>query len=216
MSVTKIRINQTQIDFKDACVAATTGAIADLATGAPQIVDGVTLVVGDRVLVKNQGTASQNGIYRVDVVGTTDDGEWSREEDLYTGDVVEKGLIVFVSGGTVSAKRGYMLTSAGTAGAHTVGTDPLTFDLLSDSNTGVTHAQHIYNEVMTGTIDNVNKVFTTAQAFTSGKLRVYLNGVRQILGDDYTVTDTDEITFTFAPKAAPGNPDIVTCDYLIG
>lgn len=216
MSVTKIRINQTQIDFKDACVAATTGDIADLAAGAPLIVDGVTLVADDRVLVKSQGTASQNGIYKVVTPGTGTDGAWEREEDFYTGDVVEKGLIVFVSGGTVSAKRGYMLTSVGTAGAHTVGTDALTFELLSDSNTGVTHAQHIYNEVMTGTIDNVNKVFTTAQAFTSGKLRVYLNGVRQILGDDYTVTDTDEITFTFAPKAAPGNPDIVTADYLIG
>lgn len=72
----------------------------------------------------------------------------------------------------------------------------------------------MYNEVATGAINNVNTVFTSAVAFATGKLRVYLNGVRQILGDDYTVTDVDEITFTFAPKAAPGNPDIVTFDYL--
>lgn len=216
MSVTKIRINQTQIDFKDACRAASTANIADIAAGAPNTVDGVSLVVGDRVLVKNQGTASENGIYRVVTVGTGSDGAWVREEDFYTGDVVQRGLIVFVAEGTVSAKRGYMLTSAGTGGAHTVGTTNQTWELLSDSNTGVTHAQHIYNEVATGTIDNSNTVFTSAQAFTTGKLRVYLNGVRQILGDDYTVTDVDEVTFTFAPKSAPGNPDIVTFDYLIG
>jgi hypothetical protein len=214
MSVTKIRINQTQIDFKDSCVAATTADIADLAAGAPQVVDGVTLVAEDRVLVKSQSTPAQNGIYKVVTVGTTDDGVWERVEDFFTDDVVEKGLIVFVSGGTVGAKRGYMLTSAGTAGAHIIGTTALTFELLADSNTGVTLVQHIYNEVMTGTIGGGNKVFTTATDFATGKLRVYLNGVRQILGDDYTVTGTDEVTFTFAPKAAPGNPDIVTCDYL--
>jgi len=213
MSVTKIRINQTQIDFKDAVAAATTANIADLATGAPNLIDGVTPVVGSRILVKNQGTASENGIYKVDVVGTGANGEWSRVEDMYTGDIVEKGLVVFVSGGTVSGKRGYMLTSAG---PHTVGTTAQTYELLSDSNTGVTHAQHVYNEVATGTIGGGNTVFTTAVAFTVGKLRVYLNGVRQILGDDYTVTDVDEITFTFAPKGSPGNPDIVTFDYLVG
>lgn len=42
MSVTKLRINQTQIDFKDAVVAATTAAITTILTGAPDIVDGVS------------------------------------------------------------------------------------------------------------------------------------------------------------------------------
>lgn len=211
MSVTKIRINQTQIDFKDACRVATTANIADLAAGAPLAVDGVNVVAGDRVLVKAQGTTSQNGIYRVVTPGTGTDGAWVREEDFYTGDIVERGLVVFVSQGTLSAKRGYMLTSAG---PHTIGTTNQTWELLSDSNTGVTHAQHVYNEVMTGTINNTNTVFTTAVSFYTGKLAVYLNGVRQILGDDYTVTDVDEITFTLPPKSAPGNPDVVTCDYL--
>lgn len=215
MSVTKIRINQTQIDFKDSVVAATTANIADLATGAPDTVDGVSLAVQDRVLVKNQTTLSQNGIYRVTTLGTGANGVWERVEDMFTGDIVERGMIVFVqAGGTANALRGFQISSAGTDGAHTVGTTDISFTALNDDNQGVTLAQHIYNEVMTGTIDGSNTVFTTAVAFATGKLRVYLNGVRQILGDDYTVTGADEITFTFAPKAAPGNPDIVTCDYL--
>lgn len=215
MSVTKIRINQTQIDFKDSVVAATTANIADLAAGAPDTVDGVSLAVGDRVLVKDQTTASQNGIYRVTTVGTGVNGAWARVEDFFTGDIVERGCIVFVQqGGTLYSLRGFQISSAGTAGAHTIGTTDISWSPLNDDNQGVTLAQHIYNEVMTGAIDNANTVFTTAVVFATGKLRVYLNGVRQILGDDYTVTGTDEITMTFPPKAAPGNPDVLTCDYL--
>lgn len=214
MSVTKLRINQTQIDFKDSVVAATTANIANVLTGAPDTLDGVSLAVNDRVLVKDQSTASENGIYQVNTVGTGANGVWARVEDMFTGDIVERGLIVFVQGGTIAGFKGYMISSAGTAGAHTVGTTAMNWTPLNDNNTGVTLAQHVYNEVATGAINNVNTVFTSAVAFATGKLRVYLNGVRQILGDDYTVTDVDEITFTFAPKAAPGNPDIVTFDYL--
>jgi len=214
MSVTKIRINQTQIDFKDAVVAVSTANIATPATAAPDTVDGVSLAVLDRVLLKDQTTANTNGIYRVDTLGTGANGVWTRVEDMFTDDVIEKGLVVLSSGGTLNGKKAWMLTSVGTAGAHIVGTTDQTYESLTDENSGVTLAEHIYNEVMTGTIDSSNTVFTTAAVFATGKLRVYLNGVRQILGDDYSVTDTDEITMTFAPKAAPGNPDILTCDYL--
>jgi len=215
MSVTKIRINQTQIDFKDSVVAASTANIADPLASAPDTLDGVTLAAQDRVLVKDNTTASANGIYRVITVGTGANGVWERVEDMFTGDVVERGMIVFTqAGGTLNALKGFQISSAGTAGAHTVGTDSINFTPLNDDNQGVTLAQHIYNEVMTGTIDSANTVFTTAATFATGKLRVYLNGVRQTLGDDYTVTDVDEITLTFAPKSAPGNPDILTCDYL--
>lgn len=215
MSVTKIRINQTQIDFKDSVVAATTADIATILTAAPDTVDGVSLAVNDRVLAKDQVPASENGIYKVTTVGTGANGVWERVEDFYTGDIVERGLVVFVqAGGTVNALKGFQITSAGTAGAHTIGTTDIGWTSLSDANEGVTLSQHVYNEVATGTIDSSNKVFTSAANFATGKLRVYLNGVRQILGDDYTVTDVDEITFTFAPKGAQGNPDIVTFDYL--
>jgi hypothetical protein len=213
MSQTKIRINQTQIDFKDAVVVVTDANIADLAEGAPDIVDGVTLAVGDRVLVNAQSTPAQNGIYIVGVVGTGSNGEWSRVEDMFTGDRVHRGLVTFVTGGT-EATKGFMLTSAGTGGVHIVGTDSMSFQQLNDEDSGVSLSQFVFNEVMTGTIGGGNTIFTTATAFATGTLQVFLNGVRQVLGDDYTVTDVDEITFTFAPKAAPGNPDIVTCDYL--
>lgn len=213
MSQTKIRINQTQIDFKDAVVVVTDANIADLVAGAPDIVDGVSLAVGDRVLVNAQATASQNGIYEVVTVGTGSNGEWERAEDMNTGDRVHSGLVSFVFGGS-EATKGYMLTSPGTGGVHIVGTDAMSFQPLNDEDSGVSLSQFVFNEVATGTIGSGNKVFTTAAAFATGTLQVFLNGVRQILGVDYTVTDVDEFTFTFAPKSAPGNPDIVTVDYL--
>lgn len=215
MSVTKIRINQTQIDFKDSVVAATTANITDLAAGAPDTVDGVSLAVNDRVLVKDQTTGSENGIYVVTTVGTGVNGVWARVEDFFTGDIVERGCIVFTqAGGSVNALKGFQITSAGTAGAHTIGTDTISWTSLADANSGIQLSQVIMNEVATGTIDGSNTVFTTANNFATGKLAVYLNGVRQVLGDDYTVTDVNEVTFTFAPKGAPGNPDVVTFDYF--
>jgi hypothetical protein len=204
-----------QIDFKDSVVAASTANVGTPATTAPDTLDGVTLAVNDRVLLKDQTSSVDNGIYKVDTLGTGANGVWTRVEDMYTGDVVERGcMLITQAGGTLNALKGYTISSAGTAGAHIVGTTAMDFTSLADANSGVTLTQHVYNEVATGTIDNSNTVFTSAVAFATGKLRVYLNGVRQVLGDDYTVTDTDEITFTFAPKAAPGNPDVVTFDYL--
>lgn len=63
---------------KRACKVATTASITTLAGGAPSTLDGVALSVNDRILVKNQATASQNGIYTVTTVGTGANGTWVR------------------------------------------------------------------------------------------------------------------------------------------
>jgi hypothetical protein len=64
---------------------------ANITLSGTQTIDGIALVVGDRVLVKNQSTASQNGIY------TVASGAW----DKVTAESV-KGSLVFVEGGTVN------------------------------------------------------------------------------------------------------------------
>ncbi|SEN77949.1 phage tail protein, partial [Nitrosomonas marina] len=60
---------------------ATIANIADLASGAPDTLDGISLVKNDRILVKSQTTKSQNGIYIVSTVGTGSDGTWVRAGD---------------------------------------------------------------------------------------------------------------------------------------
>lgn len=58
--------------FKDAVKAATT---ANITLSAPQTIDGIVLVAGDRVLVKNQTAGAENGIYKVQAAA------WTRTTD---------------------------------------------------------------------------------------------------------------------------------------
>lgn len=107
------------LDVKASVRAATT---ANITLSGTQTVDGVALVAGDRVLVKDQSTASANGIYVVAA------GAWSRSTDADTSAEVTAGLYVFVEEGTTNADSGWMLT---TNGAITLGTTALTFTQFS-------------------------------------------------------------------------------------
>ena len=111
--------SQQGLDVKESVKAATTGNITLSGT---QTVDGVALSVGDRVLVKDQSTASQNGIY---VVAS---GSWSRAADADADSEVSSGLFTFVESGSVNADAGFSLT---TDGSITVGTTALTFTQFS-------------------------------------------------------------------------------------
>jgi hypothetical protein len=110
------------LDVKQSVRAATTGPIT-IATGleAGDTLDTtVTLAAGDRVLVKNQSTASENGIYVVqntgapvratDANGTADTG------------TVSGGTFTFVEEGSVNADSGWVVS---TNGSITVGTDAM-------------------------------------------------------------------------------------------
>jgi hypothetical protein len=108
------------IDWKASVRAATTANVtlaSDLENG--DVLDGVTLATGDRVLVKDQSTGSENGIYVVKVSGAPD-----RSTDADAGAEVTANFAVFVEQGTVNADQGYTLTNNG---AITVGTTALTF-----------------------------------------------------------------------------------------
>lgn len=112
------------LQWKDSATVLSDANIADLATGAPLTVDGITLIAGDRVLVSGQSTASQNGIYVVDAAGTGSDGEWSRAADLAASDSAA-AIAVFIEEGTSYADTGWVCTS--NSGADVVGTDSLAF-----------------------------------------------------------------------------------------
>lgn len=103
------------LDVKDSVRAATTGNITLSGT---QTIDGVALAVGNRVLVKNQTTASQNGIYVVQ------SGSWARATDADTSAKVTSGMFVFVEDGTVNGDNGFVLT---TSDPITLGTTALAF-----------------------------------------------------------------------------------------
>jgi hypothetical protein len=118
-AATKAYVDATRsgLDVKDSVRAATIGNITLSNT---QTVDGVALAVGNRVLVKNQDTASENGIY---VVAS---GAWTRATDADNSPAgeVTSGMFAFVEQGTVNADSGWVLT---TDGAITLGTTSLAF-----------------------------------------------------------------------------------------
>lgn len=68
-----------------------------------QTIDGVVLVAGDRVLVKDQSTASQNGIYVVSA------GAWSRASDMATSAQTLSGMQVNVSEGSAQTRMIFIL-----------------------------------------------------------------------------------------------------------
>ena len=110
------------LDVKDSCVAATTGNITiSTALNNGDTLDGVTLSTNDRVLVKDQSTASQNGIY---IVGSSP----ARADDLAAG-ADAAGMFTFVEQGSVNADNGFVCTS--NKGSAVVGTNNLTFAQFS-------------------------------------------------------------------------------------
>ena len=115
---------RTGLDVKASVKVATTAAIT-IASGleAGAVIDGYTLVAGDRVLVKNQSTASENGIYIASVSGAP-----SRATDADNNAEVTPGMFTFVENGTTNADSGWVLI---TDGDITVGTTGLAFSLFS-------------------------------------------------------------------------------------
>ena len=99
------------LDPKGSCRAATTANVANLVGGAPNVIDGVSLAVNNRILVKNQTTGSQNGIYYVSTLGTGADGTWVRTTDADTSAEITAGMFTFVEEGTVHASSGWVQTT---------------------------------------------------------------------------------------------------------
>lgn len=114
---------------KRPCRLATTANIASINGGAPDTVDSVSVSAGDRILVKDQSTGSQNGIYRVVTVGTGSNGTWFRALDFNdaTTDHIEAGVETYIQEGTTHNQTRFTLTTTGTI---VLGTTSLTFTAL--------------------------------------------------------------------------------------
>lgn len=94
-------------------------------TGAATTIDGVTLATNDRVLIKDQADAKQNGIYVYDGAG-----QYTRSADMdgSPSSEVSGGNFVFVAQGTTNGASGYVLVASGIV---TLNTDNLNFTQFS-------------------------------------------------------------------------------------
>lgn len=134
------------IDFKDACYTASTvsltanylngisGAGATLAnsgTLAAFALDGVSPPLNSRVLIKNQSSTFQNGIYTVSIVGSGSVA-WvlTRATDYDTPAKIFPGTLVPVTNGTVNGGTSWLETAT----VVNIGTDPITFSQFTFAN----------------------------------------------------------------------------------
>ena len=98
---TYIDNTRSGLEVKDSVVVATT---ANITLSGTQTIDGIAVTAGQRVLVKDQTTTSQNGIYIVDA------SAWSRSTDADTAAELNSGVFFFVEKGTVNADNGFVMT----------------------------------------------------------------------------------------------------------
>jgi hypothetical protein len=128
--------------------------------------DGITLVTGDRVLLKNQSTGSQNGVYIVVASGSA-----SRDTEF---DVITElaGQLVIIQEGTVNADTIFLCTTDTSA---TLGTTPITFTKVEPTNSGTV------TSIIAGT------GLTGGTITTSGTIAIDTNVVT-------TLTDTQILT----------------------
>lgn len=124
------------LDSHPSVHAATTANIATLAGGAPNTLDGVTLAGNDRVLVKDQTTTNQNGIYTITTLGTGANGTWARAVDQDTWAEIPSAY-VWVEMGTTQADTGWTCT-ADPGG--TLGTTAITWVQFSAAGSAIAGA----------------------------------------------------------------------------
>lgn len=154
------------------------------------VIDGITLISGDRVLVKDQTDQAQNGIY------TVASGSWSRSSDCNENAEVTSGLFIYVSEGTANADSGWVLT---TNDPITVGSTNLQFTQFSGAGqiiagTAMSKSGNTLNVSLT---DSISSTSTTTAATPSSVKSAY----------DLAATKTKSIRQASAP-ASPANGDI--------
>jgi hypothetical protein len=197
MALTRPRASQIfNLDYKQATRVVTTTNVT-LAGGTPAIVDGVTLVVNDRVLVTGQTTASQNGLYYVVTVGTGSNGTWARTADGNTNGEIEAGMIIMVTEGSIYADTQWKLI---TDNPITIGITALTFT-----------QNYSANSISSGTsnvVVNSNSVVTISSAGTANVLTVGPNTITataNIIPTANAVYSLGNATNTWAELYLSGN-----------
>jgi hypothetical protein len=173
----------------------TTGLNATLTNSgalAPFTVDGLTPALNSRILVKDQTTTFQNGIYTLSTAGTIS-VPWvlKRATDFDSVLEIQKGDAVYVSNGTTNGDTNWLQTSTITA----VGTSPITFE------TNVATTIYYVNELEIAPYSTVDIVDTIGVLnlqyevgpYISDRLLCFSNGYTQVFDCEVTCAQLNEL-----------------------
>ena len=115
------------------CRVATNGELigsfsAGVFTAAPSAIDDVDLEIYDRILVKDQSSEEENGVYFVDSVGTGANGIWVRVVEFKSSDELTTQLSVNVVEGTANNGKLFLINLGVNTPPFTIDTTTLTWD----------------------------------------------------------------------------------------
>ena len=155
-----------------------------------QTIDGIVLTTGNRILLKNQSTQSENGIYTVNPSGAP-----TRATDMDNWTEVP-GAFVAVEEGTANADTIWLCTSNQ---GGTLGSTAITFQQIP-TTAGLSNTNFVDKEIPSGAINGSNTAYTLANTPVAGSEHVYLNGmlIESGAGNDYTISGAN-ITLLSAP-----------------
>ena len=197
-------------DWKQSVRVATT---ANIVLSGLQTIDAVSIAAGDRVLVKNQSTTANNGVY------TAASGAWVRAADADTSGKVTAGLTVMITEGATQGDSQWRLT---TDDAIVLGTTALTFVQIGaavsySAGTGID---------VSGTVININtNVVARKHAATVGGatsiavthglnsfdvvVQVYLTTTGETVECDVVRTNANQVTLGFSSAPAADSLRVV-------
>jgi hypothetical protein len=192
MALTRPRYSQIyDTDYKQSVRLATTADVGNLlASGSiTNSVDGTTVAVDDRILVKNQADPKQNGIWRVVTVGTGSNGTWVRALDADANTKITSGMTTTVSEGSANLYKTYKLA---TPDPISVGQTELTFvDPFAASGAAGANTQVQFNDLSSAgassafTFNKVGNILTVSGNIVSSSGYFIGNG-SQLSGIDAT------------------------------
>lgn len=197
------------MSWKDAveCATTTNGDI-NTAFSAGQSIDGYTLSAGDRILIKNQATASQNGIFVVQPSGPP-----LVAPDGTTGNLVTN-TTVRINNGTVNDDTAWTLTTTGTI---TVGATPQTW---VQTNAGSPFTAGAGLALASGVFSVKPGLGILADSFTGTKIdttvvvRKYSIAIGDGVNTSYTITHNFGVSPVVVQVYDTSNGELVDVDVI--
>jgi hypothetical protein len=161
------------LDLKGSVRAATTtnGTLATAFENG-DVIDGVTLATGDRILIKNQSSGAENGIYTVNASGAP-----TRAADADSATEITGGMFTFVEEGTINADTGWVLTNNG---AIVVNTTALTFTQFSGAGALTAGAGLTQTGTTIDVVGTANRIVVAADSIDIGTDVVTLTGTQTL------------------------------------